>query len=94
MDFTEGTEFFVDLERTFFETEERILGERFAFFADVLPFRSVFAVTILFIITGMSFFSLSHALSSLGVFCVFVPFTICLCFATYEFAYTNSRAKN
>ena len=48
MDFTEGTEFFVDLERAFFETEERIFGERFAFFADVLPSRSVLAVAIFF----------------------------------------------
>lgn len=55
MDFTEGTEFFVDLERAFFETEERILGERFAFFADVLPFRSVFAVAILFYHHGDEF---------------------------------------
>ena len=48
MDFTEGTEFFVDLERAFFEAEERVFGERFALLAQRLPFRSVFAVAILF----------------------------------------------
>lgn len=48
MDTTEGAEFFVDLERAFFEAEERVFGERFAFLAQLLPFRSVFAVAIFF----------------------------------------------
>ena len=47
MDFTEGTEFFVDLERAFFETEERVFRERPALLAQLLPSRSVFAVAIL-----------------------------------------------
>ena len=47
MHLAEGTEFFVDLERAFFEAEEGILGERFALLAQLLPFRSVFAVAIL-----------------------------------------------
>ena len=47
MDFTEGTEFFVDLERAFFEAEERIFGERSALFTYFVPSRSVFAVAIL-----------------------------------------------
>ena len=46
MDTTERTELFVDLERAFCEAEERILSERFAFLAYVLPFRLVFAVAI------------------------------------------------
>ena len=48
MDFTEGTELFVDLERTLFKAEERVFGERPALFAQLLPFCSVFAVAILF----------------------------------------------
>ena len=48
MDFTEGTEFFVDLERAFFETEERVFCKRSALFAHFFPFRFVFAVAIFF----------------------------------------------
>ena len=94
MDTTEGAELFIDLKRTLFEAEERVLRERPALLAQFLPFCTMFAVAILFDHHGDELFSFSHALSSFGVFCVFVPFTICLCFATYEFAYTNSRAKN
>ena len=48
MNFAEGTEFFVDLERAFFEAEERVIGECSALLAQLLPSRSVFAVAILF----------------------------------------------
>ena len=48
MDFTEGTEFFVDLERAFFEAEERVFCKRPALLAQLLPSRSVLAVAILF----------------------------------------------
>ena len=47
MDFTEGTEFFIDLERALFKTEKRVFGELFALFTD-LPSRSVLSVAILF----------------------------------------------
>ena len=48
MDFTEGTEFFVDLERAFFETEERVFCKRPAILANFLLFRSVLAMAIFF----------------------------------------------
>ena len=47
MDTTERTELFVDLERAFFETEERVFCKRPAILANFLPFRSVLAVAIL-----------------------------------------------
>ena len=47
MDFTEGTEFFVDLERAFFEAEEGVFRERPALLAQLLPSRSVLSVAIL-----------------------------------------------
>ena len=48
MDLAEGTELFIDLERALFKAEERVFGERPALLAQLLPFRSVFAVAILF----------------------------------------------
>lgn len=48
MDTTEGAELFIDLKRTLFEAEEGVIGECYALIADVLPFRLVFAVAILF----------------------------------------------
>ena len=48
MDLAKRTELFIDLERTLFEAEERVFGERPAFFAQFLPFRSMLAVAILF----------------------------------------------
>ena len=100
MDFTEGTEFFVDLERAFFETEERILGERFAFFRKNSEqnkdevFTRLYRYMLRKDLYYLAYQNLYANQGAASVFCVFVPFTICLCFATYEFAYTNSRAKN
>ena len=68
MDLAEGTELFIDLERAFFEAKERILGERFAFFADVLPFRSVFAVAILSYHDGDEFLLLFPRFQFFGYF--------------------------
>ena len=48
MDFTEGTEFFVDLERALFEAKERVLRELPALLANLIPFHAVLAVAILF----------------------------------------------
>ena len=47
MDTTEGTELFIDLERTLFEAEEGVFRERFALLAQLLPFCTMFAVAIL-----------------------------------------------
>ena len=68
MDFTEGTEFFVDLERAFFETEERVFGELPALLAQRLPFRSVLAVAILFYHDGDELFLLLPRLQFFGNF--------------------------
>ena len=55
MDLAKGTELFVDLERALFETEERVFGECSALLAQLLPFRSVLAVAILFYHHGDEF---------------------------------------
>ena len=47
MDLTKGAELFIDLERTLFEAEERVLRERSALLAQFLPFCTMFAVAIL-----------------------------------------------
>ena len=90
MDFTEGTEFFIDLERAFFETEEGVFGELFALFTD-LPFCFVFAVTILFYHHGDEFFLLRPR------FQLFLCFVFLRLFHTAplsnKFAYANPWAK-
>ena len=48
MDLAEGTELFIDLERTLFKAKERVLRERPALLAQLLPFRFVLAVAIFF----------------------------------------------
>lgn len=48
MDLAEGTELFIDLERTLFKAKERIFGERPALLAQLIPFCTVLAVAILF----------------------------------------------
>ena len=48
MDLAKGAKLFIDFERTFFKAEERVLRERPALLANLLPFRSVLAVAILF----------------------------------------------
>ena len=45
------------------------------------------------IITGMSFFSFSHAFNSSGIFLLCVSSTICLCFAVL-FEHANLWTKN
>lgn len=68
MDLAEGAELLIYLEGAFFEAKERILGERFAFFADVLPFRSVFAVAILSYHDGDEFLLLFPRFQFFGYF--------------------------
>ena len=48
MDLAEGTELFIDLERTLFEAEEGVFRERPTLLAQLLPFRPVLTVAILF----------------------------------------------
>ena len=48
MDLAERAKLLVDLEGAFFEAEKRVFGERPALLAQLLPFRFVFAVAILF----------------------------------------------
>ena len=48
MDLAKGAEPFIDLERTLFEAEERVLRERSALLAQFPPIRFVLAVAILF----------------------------------------------
>lgn len=47
MNLAERAKLLVDLEGAFFEAEERVFGECFAFLANFLPSRFVFAVAIL-----------------------------------------------
>ena len=68
MDLAEGTELFIDLERTLFEAEERVFGELPALLAQRLPFRSVLAVAILFYHHGDEFFLLFPRLQFFGNF--------------------------
>lgn len=48
MDLAKRAELFIDLERAFFKAEKGVLRERPALLAQLLPFRAVFSVAILF----------------------------------------------
>ena len=68
MHLAEGTEFFVDLERAFFEAEERVIGECSALLAQFLPFCTMFAVAILFDHHGDELFFLLPRFELFGCF--------------------------
>ena len=82
MDLAEGTELFVDLERTLFKAEERVFGELPALLAQRLPFRSVLAVAILFYHDGDELFLLLPRFEFFGCFFFHV-------FSLFKFAYAN-----
>ena len=74
MDLAKGAELFIDFERALFKAEKGVFGERPALLTNLVPFRTVLAVAILFYHHGNELSFLFPRFEFFGRFLRFCPF--------------------